>query len=175
MNSNTENNMSVQKKVKIAIKSTLFDIEQTDELESTNIYKISDLHKPNPEGQSIRCITDGLLRIDDNRIEIEYDEQEEAGFGQTKTMFCLDTHNPGLVTLARTGDSKSCLVFNSDARRQLCSYALAEGSLSFTVVTREINNSVSADGGKLSLDYELEFNGEKLERNITDIHFMVKA
>lgn len=110
----------------------------------------------------------GTLTDDGERIEIKYSEPEDGGMGNTATQISFDNEEPGIITLFRSGDVSSALVFE-EGKRHMCSYRTPELSFEICVKSELVKNNITSEGGELELDYFLEFHGASAEHTVMNI------
>lgn len=114
---------------------------------------------------TIEYITDGSLDDNGKDLSVSYEESEDTGMGGTVTTLHTSYDRPQIVTMTRSGSLTSCITFNSENRRQICTYGTEFMPMQFAVYTRRIDNTLGADGGSLFIDYDIEMNGVCTERS----------
>lgn len=127
-----------------------------------------DLLEDGSDGEAndpIEYTTDGLLKEQDGRMELSYEESAELGMDNSTTTLLFHSSNPGFINMSRSGGSTAGLCFNPDVPRQPCALSTQGLSLEFVINTRHVENTVSHEGGKIELDYTIEFHGCVTERN----------
>lgn len=107
--------------------------------------------------------SEGILRVTDERIEIEYFETELTGMEGSCTCISFERENPGLVTMLRTGSVETALVFEA-GKRHTCAYNAGQFVIETCVRTFDVKNELGPEGGRLELDYSIEFRGATTER-----------
>ena len=140
--------------VRVKIKSQTIDLLDED--------------APVPElAGTVEYSTDGRLTLEGERVSIIYDEPAELGMGASTTSLIFDRTKPGFINIARSGGVTAGLTFDSEVRRQNCAVNAGVAGLEFCVCTRSVKNGVTPEkGGKIELDYLIEFRGVKTERNL---------
>jgi len=118
--------------------------------------------QPVSENESMEMTSEGVLRITDGRIEIEYFETELTGMEGACTCVSFEEENPGLVTMLRTGAVETALVFE-EGQRHICTYNTEVMAFELCVNTYHVTNTVTRDGGEIELDYSVEFRGASTE------------
>jgi len=113
----------------------------------------------------IEYTTDGRLTEEDGRMELSYEESAELGMDDSITTLIFHSSNPKFINMSRSGGSTAGLCFNPDVPRQPCALSTQGLSLEFVINTRRVENTVSHLGGKIELDYTIEFHGCVTERN----------
>ena len=127
--------------------------------------------EPESETETFEMDTEGVLRVSDEKIEIEYFETELTGMDGACTNISFDRENPGLVTMLRTGSIETALVFE-EGRRNVCAYTTDAMAFEVTIRTWDLCNEMTENGGKLTLDYSMELHGitadhTKIEIDVT--------
>lgn len=151
-----------EKKVRLKIQSIIAQI--------TMVHMADNILHSDEEGYDhrlddvIEYHTDGILRDTDGRIELEYAEGSEMGMENTSTTLIFDRDDPNFLNMARTGENKAGFIFSDKTKRQPCSYSVGGYSFDFVIYTRSIDNRILTDG-ILKLDYVIEHNGVKTQRN----------
>ena len=140
--------------VRVSIKSQTIDLLKDD--------------APAPEDAGvIEYSTDGRLVLEGGRVRITYDEPTGLGMDDSTTSLIFDRDKPGFINMARSGGVTAGLTFDAEVPRQNCAVNAGVAGLEFCVCTRSVKNCVTPEnGGKIELDYLIEFRGVKTERNI---------
>lgn len=137
------------KKVKIGISAKQYeDIMETD---------------AEPSVMNIFC--EAMITDDGENIIIEYEEFLVDGGGVTNTKILFNKKDPYTVSLMRSGVVEMVCTF-ADGERYNCAYRMADGiALDFCIVTKELKNTLTFDGGSISLNYNVEVRGLVVTRN----------
>ncbi|MBQ9748635.1 MAG: DUF1934 domain-containing protein [Clostridia bacterium] len=116
------------------------------------------------ERDNVRIACEGVMRLEDGRVEIVYEETlGEEGTAINTLSFSVE--EPNVVTLARDG-AASCVMTFSENCRYRGTYHMGYLSFDFTVATRRVENSVRFDkGGVLILDYNTEMQGVSIQNS----------
>ena len=117
---------------------------------------------PETESETIEMDSEGVLRLSDERVEIEYFETELTGMAGACTSICFDRADSGLISMLRTGCVETVLVFEA-GQRNACTYNTDAMAFEITVRTWDVRNDMTDDGGEIELDYSLEFRGASTE------------
>ena len=133
------------------------------------VLTICDRHVQDREEDSSELMTTGVFEGTDDDYTIEYDEQDEA-LRCCRTS--LHVENDGRVTMVRTGESATELIFEAHGRH-ICQYETPYGSFMLGVYTKQIASKVDASQGfgVLALRYTLDFNGLNSTENELQILF----
>ena len=117
------------------------------------------------EDEVIEMSTDATIRDDGKNIELKYKESEEMGMPNTTTSLIFTKDDPKKLNMVRTGENTAGFVFSDKQKRQRCAYNVAGFPMELCVCTRSIDNRVTMTGGTLDLDYVIEVQGVKTQRN----------
>jgi uncharacterized beta-barrel protein YwiB (DUF1934 family) len=119
-------------------------------------------HTINTEEDVIEMNTEGVLRLEDGRVEIAYEESELTGMEGANTSVSFTTEAPQLVTMMRGGTVTTALVFEP-RRRHICAYHTPFMPFEICVYASCVDNRLLQDG-ILELDYIIEIRGAQAER-----------
>lgn len=122
----------------------------------------SDEESETAEASELEMSTEGVIRVTDGRIEIEYFETELTGMEGSCTCVSFERDNPGIVSMIRTGSVTTALVFE-EGKRHICAYNTDIMAFELCVKTSEVRNDMTELGGELELDYCIEFRGASTE------------
>ena len=125
--------------------------------------------KNKPEAENIILTTDCTVKVEGDRMEIEYVESELTGMEGATTRICFDLSAPRLVSLLRQGSVSTALVFE-EGKRHHCMYETPYFPIELCVDTQALDNTLSFAGGRLYAAYDIEMNGivaEKAKISIT--------
>ena len=114
-----------------------------------------------PEGP-IEMFSEGELYITDERVIIAYDESELTGMEGSHTQVRFEKNAPELVTMMRSGNVSTILVFE-EGKRHICTYQTPYMPFEICVLTKSVKNSLLEDG-VIELDYIVEIRGAQAER-----------
>ncbi len=117
------------------------------------------------EDDIIEYSTDAHVRENGDNIELSYNESSEMGMENTVTTLVFEKSRPNQLSMVRSGDNSAGLVFSDVIKRQPCSYSVAGYTMDFCICTRHIDNRITLSGGTLELDYTIEMQGVKTQRN----------
>ena len=131
------------------------DVEEFDEFED----EIPD--EQEPEGP-IEMFSEGELYITDERVIIAYDESELTGMEGSHTQVRFERNQEGLVTMMRSGNVSTILVFEK-GKRHICTYQTPYMPFEICVFTKEVKNTLF-ENGVIELDYIVEIRGAQAER-----------
>ena len=136
-------------------------------IKSQTIDLLNDGESAPDEAGFIEYSTDGRLVQEDGLVRITYDEPTGLGMGDSTTSLIFDRARPELINMSRCGSVSAGMTFDPEVRRQNCAVNAGVAGLEFCVCTRSVKNGVTPGvGGKIELDYLIEFHGIKAERNI---------
>ena len=114
-----------------------------------------------PEGP-IEMFSEGELYITDDRVIIAYDESELTGMEGSSTQVRFERNAPELVTMMRSGNVSTILVFE-EGKRHICTYQTPYMPFEICVYTKEVKNNL-LESGVIDLDYIVEIRGAQAER-----------
>lgn len=155
------------KKIKMKIKSNRYDVEEALFSQSAATLDIEDEIEYNDDEfdssqEPIVLNTEGLMNIDDKRVELVYEESEITGMEGSRTSVYFDIDNPGFVSMLRSGAISTSLLFEK-GKRHHCVYNTPIMPFEICVRTLKVENDILSKG-TLKLDYIIEIRGAKAER-----------
>ena len=121
------------------------------------------------EDDIIEYSADGFINDKGNVLELSYEESADMGMENTKTTLIFKKDEPNTVNMVRTGENAAGLIFSDKEKRQPCAYNVGGYSFNFCIYTRSISNTVTTEGGAIKLDYVIEVQGTKTQRNRFEI------
>ena len=155
------------KKIKMKIKSNRYDVEEALFSKSAATLDIEDEIEYNDDEfdssqEPIVLNTEGVMNIDDKRVELVYEESEITGMEGSRTSVYFDIDNPGFVSMLRSGAISTSLLFEK-GKRHHCVYNTPIMPFEICVRTLKVENDILSKG-TLKLDYIIEIRGAKAER-----------
>ena len=105
------------------------------------------------DGDDIELLTSGVYSYSPERTLISYWESELTGMEGTKTSFEI---LPGVVKLTREGTVAMQMVYE-EGRKNYFAYNTPYGSATIGLETLGITSSLGEDGGRLEINYILNF------------------
>lgn len=111
----------------------------------------------NYQGQdpdAMELVTEGKLAEAEGGLCLSYQESELTGMAGTTTVFHVE---PERITLLRIGSVSSEMVFEQ-GKRHMSLYSTPFGSMEIGVLARKLSSTLSAAGGKIEIDYDIEIN-----------------
>ena len=87
-----------------------------------------------------------------------FDDVVDDAESPVPTKLSFEVDRPGTVTLERRGFLQTMMIFEAK-RRHRALYKTPFGGFEMTVYSRKVDNALCAEGGKLTLDYAVEFRG----------------
>ena len=121
------------------------------------------------EPDVIELVTDGTMEFRDGGWDISYEESELTGLAGVTTTFRVE---PGKVTLTRTGNLKSQMVFQEGVPHDSL-YQMPFGAMLITVCARFLYFDIVPDGGMIDLQYSIEI--EHSAAGMVDYHLDIRA
>lgn len=156
--------MSAAKDIKIYIDSTRYEVEASlfsgDDDGDGLLNMLQNVGEPEPEQMQIKTL--GKLSTDNGKIEISYDETELTGMQGSSTVIVFEKNDKGTVTMMRTGQVATALVFEK-GKRHHCVYSTPYMPFEVCVHTLDIKNDIDTKG-TLDIDYIVEIRGARAER-----------
>ena len=150
----------MNREVRLKIRSTRFEVEASlfsDNNDDLDVYDERDL-----EPESIEINTVGVMKAENGRVEVSYDETEATGMDGSTTALTYMENEKGVVSMIREGTVSTALVFES-GKRHHCLYNTPYMPFEICVRTLKVDNRL-ADLGYIDLDYVVEIRGAKAER-----------
>ena len=101
-----------------------------------------------------------VLCIDGDRYRLSYRQCEEDG-ARTETVICFEKGDPCVVTMEQAG-ARGCFMRFAPGKRHAGEYRVAGlPTFPFSLSVRAVENALGAGGGRLLLDYEMDFGGAR--------------
>ena len=113
------------------------------------------------DSESMSFVTEGTLGCEDGQCKITYQESEVTGMDGTTTILQVEKDS---VLLIRNGTLSSLLVFEK-GKTHLSEYDTQYGIIQIGVTARRVQVDMTDKGGKVQIDYLLEYNGAQGGRN----------
>lgn len=105
--------------------------------------------------------TRGEFRLHKGLYYIDYEESEATGFEGSHAQLCV---NDGVMTMTRTGNTFSNLVFE-DGVRHYCHYGTEFGDCMVGITTQELSHCLNETGGTVHLKYSVDVNSGLMTEN----------
>ena len=113
------------------------------------------------DDDTIELVTDGKYSFSDGETTLTYMESELTGLEGTKTSFKV---GPMGVVMSREGALNSSMVFE-EGRKHFFLYETPYGSATMGVNTSRILTTLGEHGGKMEIDYVVDFDHSVVGRN----------
>ena len=110
----------------------------------------------------------GTLERKNGRVILAYEETELTGMAGATTTLSFPESNPSLVTMLRYGAVSTALVFEEGVRH-FCTYKTDPFPLEVCIHAHRVINTLSEEGGALTLDYQVEIQGAKADHSVLTI------
>ncbi len=136
--------------------ASLFDLDEDEEYTEVDEEKDS-------EGDRIQIKTLGMFELDGHMASLSYDETGLSGLEGSQTVVRFDMRQPHIVSMVRTGEVSTTLVFEK-GKRYHCTYKTPFMPFEVCIHTLEVKNRLDL-GETLELDYIVEIRGGRAERN----------
>ena len=122
-------------------------------MEETVVISVEGTQKfPGEEKQTIKIVTDGVMKREGDMVYLSYEESEMTGMEGTTTTFAVGKDN---VVLTRTGAVQAEMVFEK-GKRNVSLYDMGFGAMTIGVKARRLSNTLGPDGGRLEISYGIE-------------------
>lgn len=134
------------------------------QIESERIY--SDLaSRPGQElePETSKVSIDGFMKKTKNGLQVIYTEHEDSGMKNTVTTISTLSDN-SIVSVNRVGELNSHMVFEQ-SKCHTCIYDTGYFPIQLRICTKELNNNLTLQGGKINIDYSIEIVGNLAEKN----------
>ncbi len=121
-----------------------------------------------PASEEYAITADAALSYDDKGLaHLRYSESID---GETEQIcdIAFDPAMPGLVTISKAGMVSTLMTFEV-GKRHSCVYRTPFMDFEMRIRTLRADNTISADGGVLRLDYALEIRGAVAHRTVMEI------
>ena len=113
------------------------------------------------ETELIESKTSGVMKKSGDMLQLQYIENEDSGFGGTKTTVSLCGD---LVSVNRSGVLKSHMIFE-EGKIHNCIYDTGVFPMQLRINTKSLECDISELGGKLNIDYTVEIVGNVAEQS----------
>ncbi len=147
--------------VRYEVNASLFSDEDSMPEDFEDILKMITDGAPEPEKIQIKTL--GAYELDGNNVKIYYDETELTGMEGSRTTICFDRATSEIITMMRTGQVSTALVFEK-GKRHHCVYNTPYMPFEVCVWTIDVKNQIE-EKGLFELDYIVEIRGARAERN----------
>ena len=104
------------------------------------------------EPEIIELTTEGEMEFRSGGWDIRYEESDLTGLKGVTTTFRVE---PGKVILERTGNLRSCMVFEKDVPHDSL-YQMEFGALMLSVCATRVSYDLTEAGGTVDLSYRIE-------------------
>lgn len=129
------------------------------------IINIETNQKTSDGDNKIELCTDGKLFYGGGKYYINYEESELTGFEDSTTSIKADGDS---VTMTRRGRFRTRMVFEV-GEKNLSYYDTLYGTISVAVEAGRIKNELSPQGGRLEIDYSLDYDNNELVKNFLKV------
>ena len=115
----------------------------------------NDVDNKTLDDDKIELMTTGNFYKKNENYFISYKESLDDNQSYVKTIIKVEPH--GKITVSRNGNNSSEMVFEK-GQQHLSQYDVGEGPFVVCICANSINNSLSDNGGNLSIDYNITIN-----------------
>ena len=106
--------------------------------------------------ETTKLVTEGVMRFEDDAVELSYEETELTGLTGTVTTFRIEGAR---VILSRSGALESRMVF-AVGQEDHSLYDIGYGALMIAVRAERIRSNVNENGGTLEVAYAISIEEE---------------
>lgn len=117
---------------------------------------------PMEEEDEAELFVEGRLVTTANEVKLLYEESELSGMEGSVTCLSFLRVSPGVVTMTRSGDVRTALVFE-EGQRHICVYNTPFLDFEVCIKSFRVRNAL-LERGRIDLDYIVEIHGAKAER-----------
>ncbi|MBQ7173653.1 MAG: DUF1934 domain-containing protein [Clostridia bacterium] len=117
---------------------------------------------PMEEEDEAELLVEGRLVTTTNEVKLLYEESELSGMEGSVTCLSFLRANPDVVTMTRSGEVRTALVFE-EGQRHICVYNTPFLDFEVCIKSYRVRNSL-LERGRIDLDYIVEIHGAKAER-----------
>ncbi len=130
------------------------------------LVKIKGTQGADDEQSVIELATEGVMRQFEGEYVITYSDDQTVEGSKTKTQLTVQKNKT--VILERRGDLNSRLII-AEGERNICLYAIPQGSLSLGIYGKEVKCDLTERGGYIKMAYAIDANLEPLSENTVEI------
>ena len=117
-------------------------------------------------GERVELTLPATLTVDGGRLMLAYCQTEEDG-SVTKTVISFESGTPCVLEMEQSG-ARACFMRFAAGQVHRGEYRVAGlPTFAFSLSTRAVENTLSPDGGRLLLDYEMDFGGARSRVRLT--------
>ena len=149
----------MQENVRIKIRSVRYEVEASLFSEENDELNFSELRV---EPETVEINTLGILKTEEGRVEVSYEETEATGMSGSTTAISFLESDENIVTMIREGAVSTALVFEA-GKRHHCLYKTPFMPFQVCVHTMKVENKLQSEKF-IDLDYIVEIRGAQAER-----------
>lgn len=123
------------------------------------------------ESDSYELITEGTYKKEDGKYIVSYEGSEITGYENTTTTLSVEKDN---VSMLRTGALAPTQMIFEKGNKYTGQYETPFGFLYVGVITNDMNVNVDDEGGKIELDYYVQFNDNDPVKNALSVEITKK-
>lgn len=129
------------------------------------IISIETNQKTSDGDNKIELQTDGKLFFGGGKYYINYEESEITGFEDSSTTIKAEGDT---VTMTRRGRFRTRMIFEV-GEKNLSYYDTLYGTIGMLVETERVKNALTSQGGRLEIDYSLDYDNTGLVKNFLKV------
>ena len=123
---------------------------------------------PKRDRTMIKSVVIGTMEEKDGRITLSYEEKLDDDAPPFPTVMEFSPAEPGKLSLRRMGLLNTELLFD-EGNYRVCEYVTSVMPFDVCIYTRRLENTVTAQGGTIILDYAMEIRGAATQRVIMKV------
>ena len=151
----------MSEEIRLKLRSVRFEVEASlFSVDDESDFEVRADKETEPEIVEIN--TRGILKVENGRVEISYDETEMTGMEGSSTVVTFPTDQKGVISMIREGTVSTALVFE-EGKRHHCVYNTPYMPFQVCVHTLKVENRL-IDENYIDLDYVVEIRGAQAER-----------
>lgn len=125
--------------------------------------KMKSIQITDGDENEVELITQGTYSCENGRYIVTYEDSEATGFEDSVTT--IEVEGNRFASVTREGSAPSNLILEVN-RKHHCHYGTPYGDMMVGIFSKEIANTLSAEGGKLSMSYTIDINASYISDNV---------
>ena len=111
------------------------------------------------EEDTIELTTSASYTERNGKKYIKYREYDPEN-GSVYILNIIKIESKNKITLVKSGDERYSQLILECGKRHQCMYTSSMGSMSIGIYTESISYEIDKDGGKIEIDYTIDFNSD---------------
>lgn len=125
--------------------------------------KMKSIQITDGDENEVELITQGTYSYENGRYIVTYEDSEATGFEDSVTT--IEVEGNRLASVTREGNAPSNLILEVN-RKHHCHYGTPYGDMMVVIFSKEIDNDLGSEGGKLSMSYTIDINASYISDNV---------